>query len=79
VEILPFIWFTVVVIWEFYLEPALDPFLEPFIKTLHVHFVPLYVREVLFVQEEFAHAVEFSVVVPEFSSPLYSVLLVCVN
>jgi hypothetical protein len=69
----------IVVIQEFYLQPAFDPFLEPFIKTLHVHFVPLYVREALFVQEKFADAAELSVIMPKFGSALYSILLLCVN
>jgi hypothetical protein len=50
-----------------------------FVKTSHVHFVPLYVREASFVQEEFADAAEFSVVVPEFGSALYSILPLCIN
>jgi hypothetical protein len=33
----------------------------------------------LFVQEEFADASEFSVVVPEFGSALYSILPLCIN
>jgi hypothetical protein len=68
-----------VVIQEFYLQPAFDPFSEPFVKTSHVHFVLLYVREVPFVQEEFADVAELSVIMPEFSSALYSILPLCVN
>jgi hypothetical protein len=64
---------------EFYLQPAFHLLSEPFVETLHVHFVPLYVGEAPFVNEELANAVEFSVVVPEFSSALYPVLLLCVN
>jgi hypothetical protein len=79
VEILPFIQVIVVVIWEFYLQPAFDLSSESFIKTSHVHFVPLSVGEVPFVEEELADVVELSVVVPEFSSALYPVLLLCVN
>jgi hypothetical protein len=73
-EILPFIRVIMVVIWEFYLQPAFDLFSELLIEALHVHFVPLYVGEAPFVQEEFADAAEFSVVVPEFGSALYSIL-----
>jgi hypothetical protein len=68
-----------VVIREFYLQPALDLFLEPLIKASHVHFVLLYVGETPFVQEEFADVAEFLVVVPEFGSVLYSVLPLCIN
>jgi hypothetical protein len=78
-EILPFIWVIVVVIQEFYLQPALDLFPESFIKTLHVHFVPLHVREAPLIEEEPADVAELSVVVPEFGSALYPVLLQCVN
>jgi hypothetical protein len=79
VEILPFIWVIVVVIWKFYLQPAFNLFLEPLVETSHVHFVPLYVGEAPFVQEELADAAELSVVLPEFSSALYSILLLCIN
>jgi hypothetical protein len=79
VEILPFIWIIVVVIREFYLQPAFDLFLELFVEASHVHFVPLYVREAPFVQEELADAAELSVVVPKFGSALYPVLPLCIN
>jgi hypothetical protein len=79
VEILPFIWVIVVMIWEFYLQPAFYSLSEPFIETSHVHLVLLYVREAPFVNEELADAAEFSVVVPEFGSALYPVLPLCVN
>jgi hypothetical protein len=79
VEILPFMQVIMVVIWEFYLQPAFYPPPELFVKTSHVHFVLLYVREVLFVEEELVDAVELSVVVPEFGSALYPVLLLCIN
>jgi hypothetical protein len=79
VEILPFIQVIVVMIWEFYLQPDFGPFSEPFVKTSHVHFVPLYVGEVPFVQEEFADVVELSLIMPKFSSALYSILPLCVN
>jgi hypothetical protein len=78
-EILPFIRVIVVVIWEFYLQPAFDSLSEPFTEASHVHFVLLYVREVPFVQEELADAAELSVVVSKFSSALYSVLPLCIN
>jgi hypothetical protein len=77
--ILPFIWVIMVVIQEFYLQAAFDPFSEPFVKTSHVHFVPLYVREAPFVQEEFADVAELSVIMTKFGSALYSVLPLCVN
>jgi hypothetical protein len=81
IEILPFIQVIVVVIWEFHLQPAFDLFLdlEPVIETLHVHLISLYVGEVPFVQEEFADAAELSVVMPKFSSALYSILPLCIN
>jgi hypothetical protein len=79
VEILPFIWVIVVVIREFYLQPAFDSLSELFIETLHVHFVPLYIGEALYVQEKLADMVELLVVVPEFGSALYSVLPLCIN
>jgi hypothetical protein len=78
-EILPFIWVIVVMIREFYLQPAFHSLLEPLVETLHVHFVPLYVREAPFVNEEHADAAELLVVVPEFGSALYPVLPLCVN
>jgi hypothetical protein len=78
-EILPFILVIMVVIREFHLHPALDPFSESLVKTSHVHFVLLYVREALFVQEEFTDAAELLVIMPEFGSALYSVLPLCVN
>jgi hypothetical protein len=56
-EVLPFIWVIVVMIQEFYLQPAFYSLSEPFIETMHVHLVSLYVREVPFVNEEFADAV----------------------
>jgi hypothetical protein len=64
VEILPFIQVIMVVIQEFYLQPAFDLFLELFIKTSHVHFILLYVGEVLFIQEKFADVVELLVIMP---------------
>jgi hypothetical protein len=79
VEILPFIQVIVVVIRELYLQPAFHSLLEPFVKTLHVHFVLLYVGEALFVNKELADVVELSVVVPEFSSALYPILPLCIN
>jgi hypothetical protein len=78
-EILPFIWVIMVVIWEFYLQSAFHSLSEPFIKTSHVHLVLLYVREAPFVDEELADAAELLVVMPEFGSALYPVLLLCVN
>jgi hypothetical protein len=69
----------VVVIREFYLQPAFHLLSEPFVKTSHVHFVPLYVGEAPFVKEELADAAELSVVVPEFGSALYLVLPLCIN
>jgi hypothetical protein len=78
-EVLPFIQVIVVVIQEFYLQPAFHSLSEPFIETSHVHFVLLYVREVPFVDEELADAAKFSVVVPKFGSALYPVLPLCVN
>jgi hypothetical protein len=56
VEILPFIQVIVVMIQEFYLQPAFHSLSEPFVETSHVHFVPLYVREAPFVDEELADA-----------------------
>jgi ABC-type glycerol-3-phosphate transport system permease component len=50
-----------------------------FVETSHVHFIPFYVREAAFIDEELADAVELLVVVPKFGSALYSVLLLCVN
>jgi hypothetical protein len=79
VEILPFIWVIVVVIREFYLQPVFHSLSEPFVKTSHVHFVPLYVREVPFVEEELADVAELSVGVPEFGSALYPILPLCIN
>jgi hypothetical protein len=79
VEILPFIQVIMVVIRESYLQPAFHSLLEPFVETSHVHFVPLYVGETPFVKEELADAVELSVIVPEFGSALYPVLLLCIN
>jgi hypothetical protein len=69
----------VVMIWEFYLESAFYSFSEPFVKASHVHLVVLYVGEALFVDEELADAAEFSVVVPEFCSAPYPILLLHVN
>jgi hypothetical protein len=68
-----------VVIWEFHLQLAFHLFSELLVEASHVHFVPLYVGEVPFVQEEFADVAKFLVVVPEFGSALYSVLLLCIN
>jgi hypothetical protein len=79
VEILPFIWVIMVMIWEFYLESAFYSLSEPFVKASHVHFVALYVGEAPLVNEELANAAEFSVVVPEFCSALYPVLPLLVN
>jgi hypothetical protein len=79
VEILPFIWVIMVMIWEFHLESAFYSLSEPFVEASHVYFVALYVGEAPFVNEEFADAVEFSVVVPEFCSALYPVLPLRVN
>jgi hypothetical protein len=78
-EILPFIWVIVVVIQEFYLQPASHSLSEPFVETSHVHFVLLYVGEALFAEEELADAGELSVVVPKFGSALYPVLPLCIN
>jgi hypothetical protein len=78
-EVLPFIRVIVVMIWEFHLQSTFHLLLEPFVKTSHVHLVPLNVREVPFVNEELANAAEFSVVVPEFCSALYPVLPLRVN
>jgi hypothetical protein len=78
-EVLPFIWVIMVMIWEFYLQSAFHLLSELFVETLHVHLVWLNVGEALLVNEELADAVEFSVVVPEFSSALYPVLPLCVN
>jgi hypothetical protein len=78
-EVLPFIQVIVVVICEFYLQPAFHSLSELFVKTSHVHFVLLYVREAPFVDEELADAVELLVVVPEFGSALYPVLPLCIN
>jgi hypothetical protein len=78
-EVLPFIQVIAVMIQEFYLQSAFDSLLEPLIETSHVHLVPLYVGEVPFVNEELADAAEFLVVMPEFGSALYPVLLLCVN
>jgi hypothetical protein len=78
-EVLPFIRVIMVMIWEFYLQSAFYSLSEPFIETSHVHLVLLYVGEVPFVNEEFADAAEFSVVMPEFGSALYPVLPLCVN
>jgi hypothetical protein len=64
VEILPFIWVIMVMIQEFYLQSAFYTLSEPFVESSHVHFVALYVREAPLVNEEFANAAEFSVVVP---------------
>jgi hypothetical protein len=79
VEVLPFIQVIVVVIWEFYLQPAFHSLSEPFVETSHIHLVLLYVREAVFINEELADVVELLVVVPEFGSALYSVPLLCVN
>jgi hypothetical protein len=78
-EVLPFIRVIMVMIWEFYLQPAFYSLSEPLIEPSHVHFVPLYVGEAPFVNEELANAVEFSVVMPEFCSSLHPVLPLCVN
>jgi hypothetical protein len=78
-EVLPFIWVIVVVIQEYYLQPAFHSLSELFIETSHVHFVPLHVREAPFVEEELADAAGLLVVVPEFGSALYPVLLLCIN
>jgi hypothetical protein len=74
VEILPFIQVIMVVIQEFYLQPALDLFLESLVETSHVYFVALYVREALFVQEKLTDAAELPVIMLEFSPPLYYIL-----
>jgi hypothetical protein len=79
VEVLPFIRVIMMVIREFHLQSALHALSEPFIEASHVHFVALYVGEVLFVDEELADAAEFPVVVPEFCSALYPVLPLRVN
>jgi hypothetical protein len=68
-----------VMIREFFLQPAFHSLSEPFIETSHVHLVPFYVGETPFVNEELADVAEFSVVMPEFSSALYPVLLLCIN
>jgi hypothetical protein len=64
---------------EFYLQSTFHSLSEPFIKTSHVHFVPLNVGEAPFVNEKLADSAELSVVMPEFSSALYPVLPLCVN
>jgi hypothetical protein len=79
VEVLPFIWVIMIVIREFHLQSALHALSEPFVETLHVHFVAFYVGEAPFVDEELADAAEFLVVVPEFGSALYPVLPLRVN
>jgi hypothetical protein len=78
-EVLPFIWVIMVIIREFYLESGFYSFSEPFVEASHVHLVAFYVGEAPFVNEELADAVEFSVVVPEFCSALYPILLLHVN
>jgi hypothetical protein len=79
VEILPFIRVIMVMIREFYLQPAFHSLSEPFIKASHVHLVPLNVREAPLVDEELANVAEFSVVVPKFCSALYPILPLHVN
>jgi hypothetical protein len=66
-------------IQEFYLQSTFYSLSEPFIKTSHVHLVPLYVGEAPFVNEKLANAAEFLVVVPKFCSALYPVLPLRVN
>jgi hypothetical protein len=66
-EVLSFIQVIRVVNQELHLQPAFDMLLELLIKTSHIHSIPLYVREALFVQEEFADAAELLVVVPKLS------------
>jgi hypothetical protein len=78
-EVLPFKPVIMVMIQEFHLQSTFHSLLELFVETSHVHLVPLYVGEALFVNEEFADAAEFSVVMPQFGSALYPVLLLCVN
>jgi hypothetical protein len=78
-EVLPFIWVIVVMIREFHLESAFYSSSEPFVKASYVHLVALYVGEAPFVDKELADVAEFSVVVPEFCSALYPVLLLHVN
>jgi hypothetical protein len=77
VEILPFIWVIMVMVWEFYLQSAFDLLSEPFIETSHVHLVALYVGQALLVNEELANTAEFPVVVPKFGPAFYSVLSLC--
>jgi hypothetical protein len=79
VEILPFIQVIMVVMQKLYLQPAFHLLLEPFVETLHVHFVPLYVGEALFANEELADVAELLIVVPDFSSALHPIFLLCIN
>jgi hypothetical protein len=79
VEILPFIQVIMVVIQEFYLQPAFDLFSKLFVETSHVHFVPLYVGEAPFVEEKLTDVAELSVAVSKFGSALYSVLPLCIT
>jgi hypothetical protein len=78
-EILPFIRVIVVMIREFHLQSTFYSLSEPFVETSHVHLVPLYVGEALFVDEKLGDAAELSVVMPKFGSALYPVLPLCVN
>jgi hypothetical protein len=79
VEILPFIQVIIVVVREFYLQSSFYAFSEPLVETSHVHFIPLYVGETLFVDEELADAAEFPIIVPEFGPALYSIPFLCFN
>jgi hypothetical protein len=73
-EVLPFIQVIMIVIWEFHLQSVFYALSEPLIEASHVHFVALYVGEAPLVNEEFADAAEFPVVVPEFGPASNSVL-----
>jgi hypothetical protein len=79
VEILPFIQVIIVVVQEFYLQSSFHAFSEPLIETSHVYFIPFYVGETLFVDEEFADAAEFPIIVPKFGPAFYSILSLHVN
>jgi hypothetical protein len=82
-EVLPFIWVIVVMIWEFYLQSAFYSLSEPFIETSHVHLVLLNVGEVPFGDEKLADLAELSVVMPEYflssSAPGYNFMMASWN